>query len=88
MNDEDFVMGYVTGYNDGVGSGGGGSSDEPFAEIAIEKNYLFGDSSYGIATLDFKKSHCYRQNNISSWGVRDSDGSYHTIWGPTSDWTY
>ena len=85
MNDEDFVMGYAVGFNDGVGSGG---SKEPFSEIVIEKNYFFGDSSYGIATLDFKKSHCYRQNNIASWGVRDPDGSYHTIWGPTSDWTY
>ena len=85
MNDEDFVLGYVTGFNDGVGSGG---SNEPFSEIVIEKNYFFGNSDYGIATLDFKKSHCYRQENISSWSVRDSDGSYHTIWGPTSSWTY
>ena len=85
VNDEDFVMGYAVGFNDGVGSGG---SKEPFSEIVIEKNYFFGDSSYGIATLDFKKSRCYRQNNISSWSVKDSDGQYHIIWGPVSDWTY
>lgn len=85
MNDEDFVMGYAVGYNDGVGSGG---SKEPFSEIVIEKNYFFGDSNYGIATLDFKKSHCYRQDNIASWAVRDSDGSTRIVWGPTSSWNY
>lgn len=87
MNDEDFVMGYAVGFNDGVGSGGGGSK-EPFSEIVMEKNYFFGDSSYGIATLDFKKSHCYRQDNIASWAVRDSDGSTRIVWGPTSSWNY
>ena len=89
MVDEDFVMGYACGYNDGIGSGGGGSP-EPFSEIVIEKNYPFGDSGYGVATLDFKKSHCWRQGGLASWGVENPGGltPYRTIWGPVNHRTY
>lgn len=92
MVDEDFVMGYACGYNDGIGSGGG-SSGEPFSEIVIEKNYPFGDSGYGVATLDFKKSHCYRQS-LASYVVANPGGitPYRTVWGPVDHriylWTY
>lgn len=88
MVDEDFVMGYACGYNDGIGSGGGGSG-EPFSEIVIEKNYPFGDSGYGVATLDFKKSHCYRQR-LASYVVDNPGGltPYRTVWGPVNNRTY
>ena len=52
MNDEDFVMGYAVGYNDGVGSGGSGGE---YSDIVIYRQYDFGDSGYGIAIPDFTK---------------------------------
>ena len=54
MNDEDFVLGYVTGYNDGAQSGGGGSGGE-YSDIVIYRQYDFGGSGYGIAIPDFTK---------------------------------
>lgn len=44
MNDEDFVMGYAVGYNDGVGSGGsgGGLDDYP----VFPKKFRLGDSDF------------------------------------------
>lgn len=54
MVDEDFVLGYVTGYNDGTQSGGGGSGGE-YSDIVIYRQYDFGSSGYGIAIPDFTK---------------------------------
>ena len=54
MVDEDFVMGYAVGFNDGVGSGGGGSGGE-YSDIVIYRQYDFGSSGYGIAIPDFTK---------------------------------
>lgn len=90
MVDEDFVMGYACGYNDGIGSGGGGGSGEPFSEIVIEKNYLFNNSVYGVATIDFEKSRCWRQGGLASWVVENPDGdtAYRTIWGPVNNRIY
>ena len=45
MNDEDFVMGYAVGFNDGVGSGGGsGVSLDDYP--VFPKKFRFGDSDF------------------------------------------
>ena len=44
MNDEDFVMGYAVGYNDGVGSGGSGVSLDDYP--VFPKKFRFGDSDF------------------------------------------
>ena len=57
MRDEDFVMGYVTGYNDGVGSGGGGG-DVPtgdtaiYKDVTIAKRWNISGTPFGIALFD------------------------------------
>ena len=53
MNDEDFVMGYCVGYNDGAQSGGGSGGE--YSDIVIYRQYDFGSSGYGIAIPDFTK---------------------------------
>ena len=53
MNDEDCVMGYAVGYNDGAQSGGGSGGE--YSDIVIYRQYDFGDSGYGIAIPDFTK---------------------------------
>lgn len=87
--DEDFVMGYACGYNDGIGSGGGGSG-EPFSEIVIEKNYPFGDSGYGVATIDIKTSRLWAQDNIAQWAVENPGGltPYRIVFGPVNSRHY
>ena len=74
MNDEDFVMGYAVGYNDGVGSGGSGGE---YSDIVIYRQYDFGDSGYGIAIPDFTKGNRFiipyammvhqPSNDLSTW---------------------
>ena len=44
MNDEDFVMGYAVGYNDGVGSGSSGVSLDDYP--VFPKKFRFGDSDF------------------------------------------
>ena len=44
MVDEDFVMGYCVGYNDGVGSGGSGVSLDDYP--VFPKKFRFGDSDF------------------------------------------
>ena len=58
MVDEDFVMGYVTGYNDGVGSGGSGGvsviikDGATVYDVPILHNYSIVGTDYGLATFD------------------------------------
>lgn len=57
MVDEDFVMGYTCGYNDGIGSGGGGG-DVPtgdtvvYNDVKIVKQWNLADTPFGIALFD------------------------------------
>ena len=57
MVDEDFVMGYVVGYNDGIGSGGGGG-DVPtgdtviYNDLTIAKQWNLTGTPFGIALFD------------------------------------
>ena len=78
MRDEDFVMGYVCGYNDGGGSGGGA-----FDDVVIAHRYRFGDTPYGIGTIDYNltRHNCYIYN-VAQWSVYNDDGSYTTVYGP------
>ena len=56
MVDEDFVMGYATGYNDGVGSGGSGGivikDGATVYDVPILHNYSIVGTDYGLATFD------------------------------------
>ena len=93
MVDEDFVMGYAVGYNDGVCSGGGGSGGSGlYGDVVIAKRYRFGDSGYGIATIDFNKSaRCRGFSGCASSSVPNGD-TVTMSWGPTSteniEWGY
>ena len=55
MNDEDFVLGYAVGFNDGVGSGGG---DVPtgdtvvYNDVTIAKQWNLAGTPFGIALFD------------------------------------
>ena len=83
MNDEDFVLGYVTGYNDGVGSGGSGSE---YSDIVIYRQYDFGSSGYGIAIPDFTKGNRF----ILPYTLKtyQTDTSDLSTWkyGPVDSW--
>ena len=48
MNDEDFVLGYVTGYNDGVGSGSGGGLDD----MTFLKKYRLIGTEWSVGLND------------------------------------
>ena len=56
MVDEDFVMGYAVGYNDGVGSGGSGGivikDGATVYDVPILHNYSIVGTDYGLATFD------------------------------------
>ena len=58
MVDEDFVMGYAVGYNDGVGSGGSGGvsviikDGATVYDVPILHNYSIIGTDYGFATFD------------------------------------
>lgn len=56
MVDEDFVMGYVCGFNDGVGSGGSGDivikDGATVYDVPILHNYSIVGTDYGLATFD------------------------------------
>ena len=58
MNDEDFVMGYAVGFNDGVGSGGSGGVNVIIKDgatvynVPIVHNYSISGTDYGFATFD------------------------------------
>ena len=82
MVDEDFVMGYVVGYNDGIGSGGG--SEGKYDNIPIYKKYhLIGTDCYiGIADANSDALEI-----PSSWSVyydgEDYNHTYKLKWCPT-----
>ena len=58
VNDEDFVMGYAVGFNDGVGSGGSGGVNVIIKDgatvynVPIVHNYSISGTDYGFATFD------------------------------------
>ena len=56
MVDEDFVMGYCVGYNDGVGSGGSGGiiikDGATVYDVPILHNYSLIGTDFGLATFD------------------------------------
>ena len=66
MNDEDFVLGYVTGYNDGVGSGSGGGK---FDNIPLLKKYSFAGTDYGIGVVDVNNEMFDVAYNFQNWSV-------------------
>lgn len=89
MRDEDFVLGYVTGFNDGVGSGG--SSGGEYSDIVIYKQYDFGSSGYGIAIPDFTKGNRF----IMPYTMRIENTDYNDYnytnlsavrYGPVCSW--
>ena len=75
MNDEDFVMGYAVGFNDGAQSGGGSGGE--YSDIVIYRQYDFGSSVYGTAIPDFTKGNRFilpysmyvyqPSNDLSTW---------------------
>ena len=57
MVDEDFVLGYAVGFNDGVGSGGGWGGivikdGATVYDVPILHNYSIVGTDYGLATFD------------------------------------
>ena len=58
MRDEDFVLGYVVGFNEGVGSGGGSGvsitikDGATVYDVPILHNYSISGTDYGFATFD------------------------------------
>ena len=85
MNDEDFVLGYVTGFNDGVGSGGGGSGGE-YSDIVIYRQYDFGSSGYGIAIPDFTKGNRFILPYSMYVYQPDTSDLSTWIYGPVCNW--
>ena len=60
MVDEDFVMGYVCGFNDGVGSGGGSGGviiidGATVYDVPILHNYSLIGTDFGLATFDLNE---------------------------------
>lgn len=85
MNDEDFVLGYVTGYNDGAQSGGGGSGGE-YSDIVIYRQYDFGSSGYGIAIPDFTKGNRFILPYSMYVYQPDTSDLSTWIYGPVCNW--
>lgn len=70
MRDEDFVLGYVTGYNDGVGSGGsGGLDDYP----VFPKRFRLGDSDFSFLVGDINTGF---YDSLESIGYNSTAGAY------------
>ena len=82
MVDEDFVMGYAVGYNDGAQSGGGSGGSGLYDDVVIANRYRFGASGYGIATIDFNRSaRCRGFSGCACYAV--PNGATCTMsWGP------
>lgn len=79
MRDEDFVLGYACGFNDGVGSGGGGSGGIVIKEgtsvydVPIIRNYSLVGTDFGLAVFDLNE--CAFMNSTPS--MRGDDISYY-----------
>ena len=70
MNDEDFVMGYAVGFNDGVGSGGsGGLDDYP----VFPKRFRLGDSDFSFLVGDINTGF---YDSLESMGYNRTAGAY------------
>ena len=76
MNDEDFVLGYATGYNDGKASGGGSGGST--VDVPILHNYSFTGTDFGIAVIDVNQ--CTFLNAIPS-GNKSMDHNTNPITG-------
>ena len=81
MVDEDFVLGYVTGYNDGVGSGGGGSGgDVPagdtiiYKDVTIAKQWNLSGTPFSIALFDVHSERLI----CGAWGTHILENLYGT----------
>lgn len=65
MRDEDFVMGYVTGYNNGSGGGGSGgiiiNEGTSVYDVPIIRNYSLVGTDFGLAVFDLNE--CAFMNN-------------------------
>ena len=74
MVDEDFVMGYAVGFNDGVGSGGsgGGLDDYP---VFQNKKFRFGDSDFCFMVGDINTGFYDALNSVNY----DSDSGAYTL---------
>ena len=81
MVDEDFVMGYAVGYNDGVGSGGSGGisviikDGATVYDVPILHNYSLVGTDYGLATFDVNE--CAFLNPTPSNGNINYDMTYN-----------
>lgn len=74
MRDEDFVMGYVTGYNDGAQSGGGGSGGLDDYPIFQNKKFRVGDSDFYFMVGDINTGFYDRIIKFDEYTRRNSDG--------------
>lgn len=67
MVDEDFVMGYAIGYNDGVQSGGSGGGK--FDNIPLLKKYRFVGTDYGVGIVDVNNEMFQVAYNVQNSGA-------------------
>lgn len=73
MVDEDFVMGYCVGYNDGVGSGGG---SEWLDQIpVISHRWKLGNTGFTILLSDFNSDFFDFIPNLFTHNLYDSSGN-------------
>ena len=84
MNDEDFLMGYCVGYNDGAQSGGGSGGE--YSDIVIYRQYDFGSSGYGIAIPDFTKGNRFILPYSMYVYQPDTSDLSTWIYGPVCNW--
>ena len=83
MNDEDFVLGYAVGFNDGAQSGGSGGE---YSDIVIYRQYDFGSSGYGIAIPDFTKGNRFILPYSMYVYQPDTSDLSTWIYGPVCNW--
>ena len=83
MVDEDFVMGYAVGFNDGAQSGGSGGE---YSDIVIYRQYDFGSSGYGIAIPDFTKGNRFILPYSMYVYQPDTSDLSTWIYGPVCNW--
>lgn len=71
MNDEDFVMGYAVGFNDGAQSGGSGVSLDDYP--VFPKKFRFGDSDFYFLVGDINTG--FYDSLIGTW-YNSTAGTY------------